>query len=69
MQKSGLKKHLKTLLKRNENCMFDEQETAQLLKEHLKILTNAAKKECSGEELKAITQAILLLLAYSADSI
>ena len=33
-----------------------------IFEEHLKVLQNAAKKECSGEDLKAITEAIVMVL-------
>lgn len=34
----------------------------EILEEHLTILQDAAKKECSGEDLKAITEAMIITI-------
>ena len=33
-----------------------------ILEEHLRLLQDAAKKQCSGEELKAITEAMAITI-------
>lgn len=39
-----------------------KEDNKKILEEHLKVLQNAAKKDCSGEDLKAITEAIVMVL-------
>lgn len=45
-----------------------DKEIKEILKEHLTVLQNAAKKQCSGTELKAITEAMVSVVTlYSSD--
>lgn len=37
---------------------MEREERKALFEEHLQLLTKAAQKQCSGEELKAITEAM-----------
>lgn len=37
------------------------EERKELFEEHLQLLAKAAQKQCSGEELKAITEAMIMV--------
>lgn len=39
---------------------MDKKEITEIFENHLKVLAKAAKNQCSGEELKAITKAMIM---------
>lgn len=43
---------------------MDKSEVKDIFDEHLRILAKRAKQQCSGEELKVITEAMLLVISH-----
>ena len=39
---------------------MDKKEITEIFENHLKVLAKAAKNQCSGEELKVITEALIM---------
>lgn len=39
---------------------MDKKEITEIFENHLKVLAKAAKNQCSGEDLKAITKAMIM---------
>lgn len=39
---------------------MDKKEIKEIFESHLRTLARAAKKDCSGEELKALTEAMIM---------
>lgn len=39
---------------------MDKKEITEVFENHLKVLAKAAKNQCSGEELKALTEAMII---------